>query len=253
MKICRRASLFAVLLTVAILVCLAGSRAVFCSGLPGAATARLTAAQQFYTRVLGQWVGTTVSRLDAAKPVTGSFHLLITRVDANTFREEYTFYRRHPKTGVVERVGTQSDLSTIASNGVIHRTCRGSGTVLIKFKPKKAVLRGQRHGPRHRSRPPGGGGQGEDRGGRHALEPGEERQAAEGDGDLDAGRGQADRSDPSRDELPRLVLHPALPDRDPAPRPTKGQRADRRQPGADSLVRRGSSGATVNTARGFPW
>jgi hypothetical protein len=136
MKVSRHTSLFAVLLAAAILLGLAGRRAVFSSALAPDATARLTAAQQFYTRVLGHWVGTTVSRLDTAEPVTGYFHLLITRVDENTFREEYTFYRIHPKTGVLERSGTQSDLSTIASDGVIHRTSRGSGTVLIDFKPK---------------------------------------------------------------------------------------------------------------------
>jgi hypothetical protein len=136
MKVFPRTSLFAALLAVPLLLCLTGRRAVLSSGLAGDATAPLTTAQQFYTRVLGHWVGTTVSRLDTADPVTGYFHLLITRVDENSFGEEYTFYRLHPKTGVLERSGTQSDLSTIASNGVIRRTCRGSGTVLIDFKPK---------------------------------------------------------------------------------------------------------------------
>jgi hypothetical protein len=136
MKISRHTSLFAGLLAAAILLGLAGRRAVFSSPLAPDATARRTAAQQFYTHVLGHWVGTTVSRLDTAEPVTGYFHLLITRVDENTFREEYTFYRIHPKTGVLERSGTQSDLTTIASDGVIHRTSQGSGTVLIDFKPK---------------------------------------------------------------------------------------------------------------------
>jgi hypothetical protein len=136
MKVFRRTALFAMLLAAPILLGLAGRRIVFSSALAPDATARLTAAQQFYTHVLGHWVGTTVSRLDTAEPVTGYFHLLITRVDENTFREEYTFYRRHPKTGVLERSGTQSDLSTIASDGIIHRTSQGSGTVLIDFKPK---------------------------------------------------------------------------------------------------------------------
>jgi hypothetical protein len=137
MKVFRRTSLFAALLAAPILLCLAGRRAAFSSAPAGDATARLTAAQEFYTRVLGHWVGTTVSRLDTAEPVTGYFHLLITRVDENTFREEYTFYRIYPTTGVLERSGTQSDLSTIASDGVIHRTSQGSGTVLIDLKPKK--------------------------------------------------------------------------------------------------------------------
>jgi hypothetical protein len=136
MKVSRHTSLFAALLAAAILLCLPGRRTVFSSALVEDATAPLTAAQQFYTRVLGHWVGTTVSRLDTAEPVTGYFHLLITRVDENTFREEYNFYRIHPKTGVLERSGTQSDLSTIASDGVIQRTSRGSGTVLIDLKPK---------------------------------------------------------------------------------------------------------------------
>jgi len=136
MAVSRRASLFVTLLATLMVLCLDGRPVAFCSELVADPTARLTAAQQFYTRVLGHWVGTTVSRLNGADPVTGYFHLLITRVDENTFREEYTFYRLHPKTGVLERSGTQSDLSTIASDGVIHRTSQGSGTVLIDFKPK---------------------------------------------------------------------------------------------------------------------
>jgi hypothetical protein len=136
MNVFRRPSLFAALLAAPLLLCLAGRQAGLCSESAGDATARLPAAQQFYTRILGDWVGTTVSRLDGAAPVTGYFHLVITRVDGNTFREEYTFYRIHPKTGVLETAGTEADLSTMESNGVIHRTVQGSGTVLIDFKPK---------------------------------------------------------------------------------------------------------------------
>jgi hypothetical protein len=153
MKIFRRTAPFAMLLAAAILLGLAGRPVVFCSAPAPDATARLMAAQQFYTRVLGHWVGTAVSRLEGAEPVTGYFHLLITRVDENTFREEYTFYRISPTTGVLERSGTQSDLSTIESNGIIRRTSQGSGTVLIDFKPKNQSFQasGEAHftGPDH--------------------------------------------------------------------------------------------------------
>jgi hypothetical protein len=137
MKISRRTSVFAALLAAPILLCLAGRRAVGGTGAAVDPTAGLAAAQQFYTRVLGHWVGTAVTRVNGAESVTGYFHVAISRIDANTFREAYTFYRLHPKTGVLERSGTQSDLSTIGSSGVIHRTSQGSGTVLIDFKPKK--------------------------------------------------------------------------------------------------------------------
>ena len=142
MNVSRRPSLCAALLAAALLLCPNGSRAIFCSGLTGNATTPPTAAQQFYARVLGDWVGTTVSRLDGAKPVKGYFHLLITRVDENTIREDYTFYRVQSKTagsseaGGLETSGTESDLSTMESNGAIRRTAQGSGTVLIDFKPK---------------------------------------------------------------------------------------------------------------------
>jgi hypothetical protein len=143
MNVSRRPSLCAALFAAPLLLGLASSRAVFCSGLAGDATTPPTAAQQFYAQVLGDWVGTTVSRLDGAKPVTGYFHLLITRVDEHTIREEYTFYRLHPKTagtrkaGGLETSGTESDLTTTESNGAIHRSVQGSGTILIDFKPKK--------------------------------------------------------------------------------------------------------------------
>jgi hypothetical protein len=143
MNASRRPFLCAALLAAPLVLCPTGSRTVFCSGLAGDATTPPTAAQQFYARVLGDWVGTTVSRLDGAKPVTGYFHLVITRVDENTIREEYTFYRLQSKTagtseaGGLETSGTESDLSTIESNGTIHRTVQGSGTILIDFKPKK--------------------------------------------------------------------------------------------------------------------
>lgn len=142
MNVSRRPSLGAALFAALLLLSLAGSRAVFGAGLAGDATPPPMAAQQFYTRALGDWVGTTVSRLDGAQPVTGYFHLVITRVDEHTIREEYTFYRLRPKTagtreaGRLETSGKESDLSTMGSNGAIHRSVQGSGTVLIDFKPK---------------------------------------------------------------------------------------------------------------------
>jgi hypothetical protein len=142
MNVSRRPSLGAALFAAPLLLYLAGSRAVFGAGLAGDATTPPTAAQQFYTRALGDWVGTTVSRLDGAQPVTGYFHLLITRVNENTIREDYTFYRLQPKTagtrgaGGLETSGTETDLSTMESDGAIHRTVQGSGTILIDFKPK---------------------------------------------------------------------------------------------------------------------
>jgi hypothetical protein len=137
MKVFHRILLFAALLAPPLLLGLTGKHAGHCSGAPGDATVGIAAAQQFYTRALGDWVGSTVTRVNSTEPATGYFHLVVTRVDANTFREEYTFYRLVPKTDVMEPSGTQSYLTTIESSGVIHRTYRGSGTILIDFKPKK--------------------------------------------------------------------------------------------------------------------
>jgi hypothetical protein len=136
----RSTHLSAALLAAPLAFSAAGGGAGLCAELPGHPSPQTPAAQQFYTHVLGQWVGTTVSRLDGAQPVTGYFHLLVTRVDDKTFREEYTFYRVHPKTGVLECSGTQTDLSTIVGDAVVHRTCKGSGTVLIDFKPKNQAF-----------------------------------------------------------------------------------------------------------------
>jgi hypothetical protein len=98
-------------------------------------------------------VGTAVSRLNDDEPATNYFHLVIARIDENTFREEYTFYRIHPKTGMLERSGTQSVLSTIDSSAAIRQTCRGSGTILIDLKEKNERFEasGQAHftGPDH--------------------------------------------------------------------------------------------------------
>jgi hypothetical protein len=154
MRVSRRPTLFAALCVAPLLLLRpAGRRAAFCAGLPGDATAPLAAAQQFYTRVLGDWVGTAISRLNGDEPATAYFHLVIARVEENTFREEYTFYRIHPKSGALERSGTQSVLSTIDSSAVIHQTCRGSGTVLIDLKEKNESFEasGQAHftGPDH--------------------------------------------------------------------------------------------------------
>src|SRR5262249_34761052 len=93
-------------------------------------------AQQFYTQVLGDWVGAQVSRVNDAEPTTGYFQLVITRVDGDTFQETYTFYRIDRATGRLERSGTQSLISTIQTNGVIRQSCRGSATVLIDYEPK---------------------------------------------------------------------------------------------------------------------
>jgi hypothetical protein len=138
-KFVRPTHRFAALLTVPIAFSLAGG-AGRCAELPAVSSARATPGQQFYTRALGHWVGTTVSHLDSDPPVTGYFHLLITRVGENAFQEEYTFYRIHPKTGLLELSGTQLDLSTIDSSGAIHQCCKGSGTILIDFKPKNQAF-----------------------------------------------------------------------------------------------------------------
>lgn len=58
-------------------------------------------------------------------------------MDETTFREEYTFYRIHPKTQALERSGAQTVLSKIGDGGGIDQSCRGSGTVLIDFKAKR--------------------------------------------------------------------------------------------------------------------
>lgn len=136
MRVARRVLPSTVLLIAALLLGLTGRRAAFGADVPGATAGRIEAAQQFYTRVLGEWVGTAVSRLNDAQPVTGYFHLAISRVDDHTFREEYTFYRVHPRTGALERSGTQSILSSIDSRAVIHQACRGKGTILIDLRPK---------------------------------------------------------------------------------------------------------------------
>jgi hypothetical protein len=137
MKVFLRTFLFAALLAAPLLLGPAGRWAVFGFEPPGNATDERTVTQQFYARVLGDWVGSTVSRVNEDAPVTGYFHLVITRVDANTFREEYIFYRVLSDTGALERSGTQTFVTTIASDGTIQRSYRGSGTILIDGKPKK--------------------------------------------------------------------------------------------------------------------
>src|SRR5579884_2557219 len=105
MKVDRCTSRCAALLAAPLMLCLAGPQAA-CSAEPAFdATAHLTAAQQFYTQVLGHWVGTMVTRVNGKEPVTGYFHLIVTRVDANTFREEYIFYRVHPQTAGTREAG----------------------------------------------------------------------------------------------------------------------------------------------------
>jgi hypothetical protein len=139
LKSLRSTHVFATLLAVPIVLAVA-HKAGRCAEVSAPSSARATPAQVFYTHLLGHWVGTTSSRLDGAAPVTGYFHLLVTRVDENTFQEEYTFYRVHPKTGVLERSGTQIDLSTIDATGAVHRSCKGNGTVLIDYKPKNQAF-----------------------------------------------------------------------------------------------------------------
>src|SRR5438128_2442865 len=53
----------------------------------GDATAALTAAQQFYPRVLGDWVGSELSRVNDAEPTRGCFHLVIRRGEGETFHD----------------------------------------------------------------------------------------------------------------------------------------------------------------------
>lgn len=136
MKSSCRISCVAALFAATLLLGLAAGQATFCAVPAGDATAQLAAARQFYTRVLGHWVGSTVSQVNQDPAVTGYFHLVISRMDENTFREDYRFYRILPNTGALELSGTQTYLSTIAGSGAIQRTCQGSGTILIGGKPK---------------------------------------------------------------------------------------------------------------------
>jgi hypothetical protein len=153
MKVVHRSTLFGALSIAPLLLCLAGSGTAFSPGTAGEGAAPPSCAHQFYTRVLGDWVGTTACRVNDAEPALGYFHVLISRVDENTFREEYTFYRLHPKTGALERSGTQSLLCTIENSGTIHEVCRGSGSILIDFEPKnqcfEASGEAQFSGPDH--------------------------------------------------------------------------------------------------------
>jgi hypothetical protein len=137
MGVVARAFFVVTLLTAPPLLCLVPTRTTCCAAAPADTPSPTTEAHQFYLRVLGEWVGTAVSRLSGAEPTLAYFHLVVSRMDANTFREEYTFYRIHPQTGVLAPSGTQSVLSAIGADAVIRQTCRGSGTVLIDMEPKK--------------------------------------------------------------------------------------------------------------------
>jgi hypothetical protein len=93
--------------------------------------------ERFYERILGDWVGTSVARLQGQEPATTYFHLEITRPNARTFREQFTFFRRNSKTGVLERSGSQTSEAVLEPDGQIRCTASATGTILIDFKPKK--------------------------------------------------------------------------------------------------------------------
>jgi hypothetical protein len=95
------------------------------------------AVARFYERILGEWVGTSVTRLPGQEPATTYFRLVISRPDAGTFRQEFTFFRRNRKTGVLERSGTQTTRAILAPDGGVRCVAEASGTILIDFKPKK--------------------------------------------------------------------------------------------------------------------
>src|SRR5215212_7912293 len=73
-------------------------------------------ATRFYERIVGDWVGVSVSRLEDQPPSTCYFSLTVTRTDPRTFREAFTFYRRHPQTGALETSGTQTNLAVLEAN-----------------------------------------------------------------------------------------------------------------------------------------
>lgn len=101
------------------------------------ASASASTAEQFYQRILGDWVGTSVSRFDDEEPTTNYFHVKITRSSPRTFREEYVYWRRNPDTGVLEPSGTQTNTATIEPDGTVRCVSSGRGTILIDYKPRK--------------------------------------------------------------------------------------------------------------------
>lgn len=95
------------------------------------------AAEGFYARMLGDWVGVSVSRVQGQEPSTSYFHLTVSRSDPRTFREQYTYYRRDPKTGALAPSGTQTNLAVLEANEQIRCTASADGTILVDYKPKK--------------------------------------------------------------------------------------------------------------------
>lgn len=103
----------------------------------GAATPSQERVERFYGRILGDWVGESVARVQGQDTATTYFHLSVTRAEPGVFHETFTFYRRDSRTGALQPSGTQTNRATLEASGRVRCEAEATGTILIDFKPKK--------------------------------------------------------------------------------------------------------------------
>jgi hypothetical protein len=92
--------------------------------------------ERFMTGLVGSWVGTARQLVDDGEPVTRYFRLLVRRQDARTFETRFRYYRPNPQTGTLEEAGHDYGTSVLQPDGSVRRRLNGSGTMLVRFRPK---------------------------------------------------------------------------------------------------------------------
>ena len=92
--------------------------------------------ERFLAGLVGSWVGTARQFVDDGAPVTRYFHLIVRRRDMRTFETRFRYYRTNPRTGALEEAGHDQGTSVLEADGSVRRHLKGSGTVLVQFRPK---------------------------------------------------------------------------------------------------------------------
>jgi hypothetical protein len=97
-------------------------------------------AKLFFTRTVGEWIGTCEQSTDGEQADDKYLHAVVRQVDDTTFESVFDYYRLDKESGGPVSVGKSTMVTTFAPDGTAQNKITGDGHILVNEKP-----RGQRH------------------------------------------------------------------------------------------------------------
>jgi len=102
-----------------------------------AQAAEKTAAQDFCSRIVGEWVGVCEQSTDGLQAENKYFSATIRQTGPNTLEGKFSYYKADPGTGAPVHVGDTTGLVTVGDDGTIKNEMSGEGSILVEKKPKQ--------------------------------------------------------------------------------------------------------------------